>query len=107
MKRKVEYLPQAEEDIFEIYKYILFNDFREAADHIFEKLTENCLNLSNIADSGHCPRELETVNSDQFLERHFKPYRIIYEIEKSKVWIHCVLDGHRDLQDLLERRLLR
>ena len=37
----------------------------------------------------------------------FKPYRIIYQIVGRKVFIHCVLDGRRNLQDILERRLLR
>jgi len=26
---------------------------------------------------------------------------------KSEVFIHCVLDGRRDLQDLLQNRVLR
>ena len=31
----------------------------------------------------------------------------IYQIEGQTVFVHCVLDGRRDLQELLERRLLR
>ena len=42
-----------------------------------------------------------------YREVHFKPYRIIYEIVGRKVFIHCVLDGRRAVQELLERRLLR
>jgi toxin ParE1/3/4 len=42
-----------------------------------------------------------------FREIHFKPYRIIYQIVESDVYIHAVLDGRRDLQELLEIRLLR
>jgi len=42
-----------------------------------------------------------------FKEIHFKPYRIIYEIINKKVFIHCVLDERRDLQEILEHRLIR
>jgi toxin ParE1/3/4 len=43
----------------------------------------------------------------EFREIHFKPYRIIYQIIDKRVFVHCVLDGRRDLQELLERRMLR
>jgi hypothetical protein len=36
-----------------------------------------------------------------------KPYRIIYSLAKSQVFVYSILDGTRDLQDLLEERLLR
>jgi hypothetical protein len=41
------------------------------------------------------------------LEIHFKPYRIIYQIVGRTVFVHCVLDGRRAVQEMLERRLLR
>jgi len=37
----------------------------------------------------------------------FDIYRIIYQIAGRKVFIHCVLDGRRAVQEVLERRLLR
>ena len=36
-----------------------------------------------------------------------KPYRVICEVIGRDVYIHCVLDGRRDMQSLLERRLVR
>ena len=58
-------------------------------------------------ERGHIPPELERIGVFGFREIHFKPYRIVYEIERKGVFIHCVLDGRRDLQELLESRLLR
>jgi toxin ParE1/3/4 len=43
----------------------------------------------------------------EFRELIFKPYRIIYSVTRSEVFVHCILDGRRDLQDLLEEKLLR
>ena len=37
----------------------------------------------------------------------FKPYRIVYQVGKKTVYIHCVFDGRRDMQKLLQERLLR
>ena len=37
----------------------------------------------------------------------FDIYGVIYQIVGNKVFIHCVLDGRRNLQEILERRMLR
>jgi plasmid stabilization system protein ParE len=36
-----------------------------------------------------------------------KPYRIIYRIDEDTVNVLAMLDGRRDLQDLLLERLIR
>jgi toxin ParE1/3/4 len=36
-----------------------------------------------------------------------KPYRIIYRVEKRTVSVLAVLDGRREIQDLLLERLIR
>ena len=107
MKYEVFFIEDAEEDIFEIYNYVAFNDSIGKADILFEKLQETCLSLENYPDRGHLPPELERINVREFSEIHFKPYRIIYQIRDKKVFIHCVLDGRRNLQDILQDRLLR
>ena len=107
MKYSVYLITDAEEDIFEIYSYIFQHDSAEKADYVFRKLQEVCNSLETIAMRGHVPPELDRISVRDYLEIHFKPYRIIYQIFANKVFIHCVLDGRRDLADLLQRRLLR
>ena len=107
MKYAVCLVSDAEEDIFEIYSYFLRYDSAEKADYVFRKLQEMCNSLETMAMRGHIPPELDRISVHDYLEIHFKPYRIIYQIFANKVFIHCVLDGRRDLADLLQRRLLR
>lgn len=107
MKYSVYFISDAEEDIFEIYNYIMHRDSAEKADYVFRKLQETCSSLEVVAMRGHIPLELDRISVHNYLEIHFKPYRIIYQIFANKVFIHCVLDGRRDLQDLLHRRLIR
>ena len=97
----------AEDDIFAIYDYIFRNDDENKADYIFQKLKETCFSLISFPDRGHTPPELERINVFNYKETHFKPYRIIYQIIENKVYIHCVFDGRRDLQEVLENRLFR
>ena len=107
MKYTVYLISDAEEDIFEIYNYILQHDSAEKADYVFRKLQEVCNSLETMAMRGHVPPELDRISVRDYLEIRFKPYRIIYQIFTNKVFIHCVLDGRRDLADLLQRQLLR
>lgn len=107
MKHPVVILKEAEDDLFDIYRYIFTNDSSSSADYVLDCLEELILKLEQLPDRGHIPPELERVGMDGYLEVHFKPYRVIYEIDGKKVFVHCVLDGLRDLQTLLERRLLR
>jgi toxin ParE1/3/4 len=107
MKYSVYLISDAEDDILEIYNYILRHDSAEKADFVFRKLQEVCNSLETMAMRGHIPPELDRISIHDYLEIHFKPYRIIYQISANKVFIHCVLDGCRDLQELLQRRLLR
>lgn len=104
---QVYLIDTAEDDLFEIYSYILKNDSKKSADHVLSKIEKICDSLERMPQRGHVPPELSRINVNQFLELHFKPYRIIYEIETKKVFVHGVFDGRRDLQDLLSRRLLR
>ena len=107
MKFSVTLIQEAEDDLFDIYGYILNNDSPAHAEYVLLKLQEACVSLDEMPERGHIPPELERIGITEFKEIHFKPYRIIYEIEKKPVFIHCILDGRRDVQDLLERRLLR
>lgn len=98
---------EAEADVFDIYRYILAADGPDRANHVLAKLQETCQSLTEMPGRGHIPSELEYIGLRGFLEIHFKPYRIIYQVVDKNVYIHCVLDGRRALQDVLERRLLR
>jgi toxin ParE1/3/4 len=107
VKFKVNIVSSAEEDIFEIYQYVFFNDSEEKAEKLYSKLYEKCLSLKDYPNRGHVPPELSLLGIDDFLELSYKPFRVIYQIIDKVVFIHCVLDGRRDMQKQLEERLMR
>ncbi len=107
MRYRVSFVSDAEEDLIEIYKYVYLNNSEEKAEYLYTKLYEKSLMLQEYPERGHIPPELNILDVDDFLEIHFKPYRIIYRIIKNEVYVHCILDGRRDIQKLLEERLLR
>lgn len=107
MKFDVFLAIDAERDIIEIYEYIYYNDAQVKAGYVYNKIKELIGNLSNNPERGHTPKEFENIGIKEYLEIYFKPYRIIYQIFNKKVFVHCVLDGRRDLEDLLYKRLLQ
>ncbi len=107
MKLTVHLVIDAERDLQEIYRYVLQNDSVEKADRLLIDLEKTIINLESLPFRGHYPPELERIGVYEFREIIFKPYRIIYQVIKSCIYIHCVLDGRRDLHDLLHERLLR
>jgi toxin ParE1/3/4 len=100
-------LPEAEDDIIDIYNYVTNHDSSGSADKLLDSLEMKCASLNSAPERGHSVPELERINATGFREIHFKPYRIIYQIVGDSIFIHAVLDGRRDLRELLERRLLR
>ena len=106
-KHKVQLDLDAEEDLFEIYRYVALNDSMQQADRLFEALKRACYSLRTLPLRGHIPPELQDIGVSQFREIRFKPYRMFYSIDRQTVTVHCVLDGRRDMQTLLQERLLR
>ncbi|MEA3286162.1 MAG: type II toxin-antitoxin system RelE/ParE family toxin [Candidatus Marinimicrobia bacterium] len=104
---EVYVIEDAEKDLFDIYSYISRNDSIESAEDIFDAIQKSCLSLSTLPARGHVPPELERVGIFEYLEIHFKPYRIIYQVRKNEIFIHCILDGRRSLEELLQERLIR
>jgi toxin ParE1/3/4 len=107
MKYQVYLISDAEEDILGIYNYISTSDSIEKAEHLLHKIKETCLSLSELPNRGHIPPELNRIGVIEYREIHFKPYRIIYQVIESNVYIYCILDGRRELQELLEKRIIR
>ena len=62
--------------------------------------------LSDSPERGAYPKELLALGIREYREIFFKPYRIIYRIVEKNVYILLIVDGRRDMQALLQRRLL-
>jgi toxin ParE1/3/4 len=105
-KYRVRILAEAEQDLFETYRYIAANDSPDRAEYVLDQLEGLCSQLASMPQRGHVPPELDQIGVMDYREVHFKPYRVIYQIIGQDVYVHGVLDGRRNMQSLLERRLL-
>lgn len=106
MKYKVLIDPKAKQDLKDIFIYVAINDSLSSANKLLDAIENTCYKLEEYLERGHIPIELRPTGIKKYLEIHFKPYRIIYEIDKSIIYIHSVLDGRRNIQEILSERLL-
>jgi toxin ParE1/3/4 len=94
-------------DLDDICGYIAEHDARGSAAHVLDRIEKAIASLAELPERGRHPRELADLGITEFREIFFKPYRLIYRVEKRRVVIYLIADGRRDMQSLLSRRLLR
>lgn len=97
----------AAHDLEELCDYIALHDAPGKADYVLEQIEAAFSSLSENPQRGVCPKELLAVGLREYREIFFKPYRIIYRVMESDVYVLLIVDGRRDMQALLQRRLLR
>jgi toxin ParE1/3/4 len=93
-------------DLDELYDYIALHDSPRKADHVLDQIEKAFSKLSEFPERGAYPKELLEIGVREYREVFFKPYRIIYRVMGKNVYILLIADGRRDMQSLLQRRLL-
>lgn len=96
----------AARDLEELYYYITLHDAPEKADHVLARIEKVLSSLSESPERGAYPKELLVLGIRDYREIFFKPHRVIYQVIGDKVHILLIVDGRRDMQTLLQRRLL-
>jgi len=96
----------AARDLNELYDYIAVHDSPQKADYVLDKIGETFSTLSKFPERGAYPKELLKLGIREYREIFFKPYRIIFRVMEKKVYVLLIADGRRDMQLLLQRRLL-
>jgi len=64
------------------------------------------LSLAEFPERGAYPSELLALGIQEYRELFVHTYRIIYRVINQSVYVLLIADGRRDMQQLLERRLL-
>jgi len=93
-------------DLEELYHYIALHDAPGKAEQVPAKIEKTFRSLSESPKRGAYPKELLTLGIRDYREIFFKPYRVIYRVRDDSVYVLLIVDGRRDMQALLQRRLL-
>jgi toxin ParE1/3/4 len=93
-------------DLEDIFSYISEHDSPQKADYVLDQIESKFVSLSELPERGACPKELINLGISEYREISFKTYRIIYRVDEKNVYGYLIVDARRDMQTLLQRRLL-
>lgn len=106
VRREVVLTAGAEQDLESLHDYLAEFDSVASADAILDQLMEAAEGLAQFPERGSHPKELAALGIREYRQIVFGPYRVIYRVMGSRVVIYLIVDGRRDMQSLLARRLL-
>lgn len=96
----------AEQDLESIHDYISEFDCVANANYVLDQLLEVVERLAHFPERGSYPKELVALGIKEYRQTAFKPYRVIYRVVANRVLIYLIVNGRRDMQSVLARRLL-
>jgi len=95
----------AKEDLINIIEFIA-DENPLNANKVFNKIRKKASSLYLLPDRGRIVPELKYHGILQYRELIYSPWRLIYRISESKVYVLSVLDYRRNIEDILLKRLL-
>lgn len=101
---KVHWADVAELDLLEIVEYIA-EDSPTAAKSAFKNITERAERLCHTPEKCRVVPELLDQGITTYREIIVAPWRIIFKIEKKNIFVLSVIDGRRNVEDVLLYRL--
>ncbi|MFZ4858980.1 MAG: type II toxin-antitoxin system RelE/ParE family toxin [Desulfuromonadaceae bacterium] len=103
---RVVWTKTAEADLDSIIDFIA-DDSIDAALAVFTRIRERAATLHHFPNKGRVVPELLQHGIVQYRELILSPWRIMYRIDGSVVYVTAVFDSRRNLEDLLLERLTR
>jgi len=106
MRFDVQLTEHATADLGDIVAFVRERDGEVRAAALLSRFEQNVSDLSRFPSRGVVPRELADLGTHDFRQVHFKPWRVVYRIERRVVFVMLIVDSRRDLGAVLARRLL-
>jgi len=108
MNRKFRVIvpPSVKKDLRDIVEYY-YEVNKSYSRKIFSTLVERISELQTFPEKGRVVPELRDHNIETYKELIEEPYRIIYRILKDEVLLVSVIDGRRNVEEILIKKLQR
>jgi toxin ParE1/3/4 len=105
-KYAVFWTTTAQRDLEEIIDYIAM-DSVDIATSLYEKIKKAARSPEAFPDQGRIIPELQRQNIFKYREVIIDPWRLMYKKEQEIIYIMAVIDGRRNIEDILMQRQLR
>jgi toxin ParE1/3/4 len=105
-KYHVKWAAIAESDLKQIIGYIAMDSPFNAL-QILKKIKQKASSLYNLPERGRIVPELQDQGIQIYRELIVYPWRIIYRITDTTVYVLSVIDARRNVEDILLDRLIK
>ena len=106
MRHEVRLTAGAERDLEAIYDHLRRHESTAVANVMLDRLVAVAETLNELPERGSHPDELLALGIREYRQVIFEPYRLVYRVLGDVVYVYLIVDGRRDMQSLLARRLL-
>jgi addiction module RelE/StbE family toxin len=103
---QVSWAGPAKLDLIEIAEFLASDDAASAR-RVVKQLRERVRTLCSTPRRGRVVPELAAQGILSYRELIVAPWRILYRIDEKEVLVVLVVDGRRNVEDVLFRRMLR
>jgi len=101
----IKWAAPAREDLDEIIEYISASNIQYAV-KVLDKIEKSVKTLDMFPERGRIVPELETYGYVLYREIIVDYWRIVYKIEQDVVYIMLVIDGRRNLEDIILKKIM-
>ena len=105
-KYKLFWTETALKDLEEIIEYIALDSVENAIKQ-YENIKKAAKSLKTFPDQGRIIPELYKQNITKYRELIIDPWRLMYKKEMETIYMMAVIDGRKNLEDILMKRQLR
>jgi toxin ParE1/3/4 len=103
---QVSLTEDAARDLEQLLHYIAEHDGPAKANQLLDRIEEAVESLATLPERSSHPKDLLSLGIREYRQTFLKPYRVIYRVVGQRVYVYLIVDGRRDMQTLLARRLL-
>lgn len=101
----VEFAAVAQRDLQGIIEFIAA-DGPIIAGQVLERIESRCAALKQMPERGRIVPELAAFGIHTYRELVVAPWRVVYRISGTSVYVLAILDGRRNVEDVLLDRLV-
>ena len=96
----------AAEDLQDVVDFLV-EESASAAEKFIDRIEKAAGKLSLHSQMGRVVPELAKHNIARYREVVISPWRVFYRVDEKRVYVLAVIDGRRNVEDILLRRLMR
>jgi len=106
MKNKIVWSQDASDDLIDIVTYIKDKSGKNIATEIYSRIILQVEKISISSKIGRIVPELMSIGIHDIREIIEKPWRIFYRITTNEIQIISVIDGRRNVEELLYKKVI-